>query len=504
MVDLKGNGFHFHIESSLAPLLSQLGEFLTQQGVEGYLVGGYVRDVLLGRNTRDIDIAVKGDALKTAYQVASILGGAYVPLDKVNRVARVVLAEASHKGDAWHLDFSTIMRHVEEDLLRRDFTVNALAASLTNWEGGGSELLLLDPLGGRKDLEGRLVRAVSATIFVDDPARLLRAVRLAAEMNFIIEKGTEALIQKQSYLVARVAGERVREELYRLLSCPRSAFFLRYLDRLRLLGTIMPELAETKGVQQPKEHFWDVFEHSLETVAATEFLLRIDRSEYPEESGELVPWSPALVQHFEEEFASGVNRKVLMKLGALLHDVAKPQCKTVERNGRMRFLGHAKEGARIAGQILERLKFSNREREIVPKLIEYHLRPGQLSSEGELPTRRAIYRYFKDTGEEGIDILFLGLADHLATGGHQVNLSSWREHTQLVEYILAERRKQLSLVAPPRFVTGHDLMRLFELSPGPLIGELLEAVKEAQASREITTREEALALVQQLLNTRQG
>ena len=255
---------------------------------------------------------------------------------------------------------------------------------------------------------------VSRTAFQDDPARLLRAVRLAAEYGFTIDEETEALIQAQSQLICQVAGERVREELCRLLSIPNSAPFLYYLDRLGLLTAIFPELEPTKGVEQPWEHFWDVFHHSIETVAAVERLLKVEESEQ-DPALSLVPHFPVLMKPLKE-VGSSITRSTLLKLAALLHDIAKPQTKSLEPSGRARFLGHTKEGAEIAGYILQRLRFSNREIRTVQKMIESHLRPWQMGGDGK-PTHRAIYRFFRDTGEASTDIIFLSLADFLATQG---------------------------------------------------------------------------------------
>ena len=190
-----------------------------------------------------------------------------------------------------------------------------------------------------------------------------------------------------------------------------------------------------------------------------------------------------------------------MKLAALLHDIAKPQAKAIDEGGRMRFLGHAREGAAIAVNIMERLRFSGKEVRLVEIIVRYHLRPGQMSHD-ELPSPRAIYRYFRDIGEAGIDVLFFSLADHLATRGPQLILARWQEHAQMVEYVLAQRFQEGGLVVPPKLIDGHDLINVFGMSPGPKVGQLLEAVSEAQAVGELTTRQEALAYIRERLATK--
>ncbi|MFC1948790.1 CCA tRNA nucleotidyltransferase [Chloroflexota bacterium] len=500
--DLK-NSFSGLIESEVWFLLNKVYKFFAEQGIESYVVGGWVRDVLIGRATADIDLAVAYDALQVAPRVADALGGKYVLLDSEGRVGRVILADKakSASGVTYQLDFSTFTGSIEQDMARRDFTIDAMAINLDRFGKGITDVSIVDPFNGRDDLRRGIVRAVSETAFASDAARLLRAVRLAAELGFTIDEETRALIQRDSQLISGVASERVREDLLRLLAVPGAGQFIRYLDELGLLIAIFPELAQMKGVKQPQEHFWDVFEHSLQTVLTVDFLLRQGVLEYAgEEALAAVPWPEVLVQHFSQEVSSGSTRGLLLKLAALLHDISKPQAKSIDTTGRMRFLGHARDGAAVVAGMLERLRFSSREIKLVEALVRYHMRPTQMSQAG-LPTRRALYRYFRDTGDAGIDILFLSLADHLATRGPNLDLASWREHTQLVGYVVGKRFEQENIVSPPKLVDGYDIINIFGVSPGPKVGELLEVVREAQASGEVATREEALALIEKELGS---
>jgi len=488
--------------------LTTVSSFLAKQDIKSYLVGGFVRDSLLRRDTADIDIAVAADAVEIASKVADALGGRFVLLDKANRVGRVVVVDKeAPSGGRWELDFSTFQGSIEQDLARRDFTIDAIAVDLGNIVYQPHPLTLspslpiIDPFGGWADLQHGVIRTVSETAFESDAARLLRAVRLAAELGFSLDSRTEALVRRNSQLIASVAGERLREELLRLLAVPQSEQFLPYLDDLGLVTALIPELALAKGVKQPKEHFLDVCDHSIETVITVDFLLHQGTWKYAnDEVLAIAPWSEVLAEHFAQEVSSGSTRRSLLKLAALLHDVAKPQTKAVGEDGRTHFLGHAKLGAAMAVDILERLRFSSKEVKLVEVKVREHLRPGQMS-QGGLPTRRAIYRYFRDTGEAGIDVLFLSLADHLATRGPQLNLAQWQAHSQMVEYVLAQHFEQDRLVVPPKLVDGHDLIKSFGISPGPKIGQLLEAVREAQASGEVTTREEALSYIRERLAT---
>ena len=517
--------------------MGKIACLLASQGRQGYIVGGFIRDWLLGRKTNDIDIAVPGAAITIAHEVAREIGGKFVPLDEVNDLARVVMFEGERqnqkfRGTEWHFDFSTFSQDIESDMARRDFTINAMALELSHFvtastatDMSSRELAslfeekqvhrkLIDPFSGEEDLRNKIVRGVSEQIFEADAARLLRAVRLAAELDFTIEPETESLIRRYAQSITEVSGERVREELLRLLALPRAACHLRYLDELGLLLALIPELAESKGVEQPTVHFWDVFEHSLQTVATIEFLLRESDWEHGNEDMlATAPWSEIIDRHLSQEVSSGSSHKVLLKLAGLFHDIAKPMTKTIDDTGRARFLGHNKEGAAMTANILERLRFSNREIRVVESLVYHHLRPVQMATTGvhknsegfcgqndELPTQRAIYRYFRDTGEVGIDILFLALADYLASRGPLASREEWERHCQLINYIMAGHDKQQAKILPVKLVDGHDIMNAFGLAPGPLIGKLLARVREAHASGELSTKKEALALVRKELS----
>jgi poly(A) polymerase len=499
----RGGSISASVETKALSLLNTVNSLLAAQGIQAYVVGGFVRDILLGRETADIDIAVAASALEIASGVAGALNGRYVLLDKENGIGRVVLLseEAPLARGRWELDFSTFEGSIEQDLARRDFTVDAMAIDLNELVTGVQDVQLIDPFGGRNDLERGVIRVVDESALEADAVRLLRAVRLAAELGFSIDGDTETQIQRHSALIKNVAAERVREELLRILAVSGDRELLPYLDSLGLLTAVIPELTQMKGVKQPREHFWDVFDHSLKTVVAVDFVLRQGAWQYADnEIFEAVHWTDELAQHFDREVSGGSTRRLLLKLAALLHDIAKPQTKTIDSAGRMRFLGHGKEGAVVAAGILERLRFSAREVKLVETVIEHHLRPMQMSHD-ELPSRRAIYRYFRDTGEAGIDTLFLSLADHLATRGPRLSLTAWREHNQTVEYVLSRHFEQEKMTLPAKLVDGHDLINLFDMSPGPYLGEILEAVREAQAAGELNTRQEALDFVRDRLLT---
>jgi poly(A) polymerase len=478
------------INKKVMGVLTRVQKVLEGRDIEGYLTGGSVRDAMMGRVSEDLDIVVGAPALDAARDIANALNGKFIPLDEVNGVARVVLAE----GGFPYLDVATIQGSIADDLALRDFTIDAMAINLKDLVV--QVPTVVDPYGGRQDLNARVVRSISEESFKRDPLRLLRGPRLAAECGFTLDDQTAGQIARHHSLITQAAAERVREELCRLLSVPKADRWLRLLDDLRLLMDIFPELSACRGAEQPKEHYWDVLDHSVESVGTVEFLLRMSGSGYfGSDILEVAPWSVELQEHFDEVVGGGHQRKTLLKLAALLHDIAKPQTKIFEEDGRMRFFGHSQEGAVVTRGIMERLRFSSSECEIVSKVIEHHLRPGQLAREGELPTQRAIYRYFRDTGDVGIDAIFLNLADHLAARGPMLVFEKWREHAEIMSYVIDKKLREESVVSPPKLVSGYDLINNFGMVPGPEIGRLLEMVREAQAAGEVTTREEALLFV---------
>ena len=468
-------------------LLIQVSGLLKGKHIRAYLVGGFVRDVLLGRDTADIDIAIDADILKIAPQLVDSLQGKFVLLDEINKIGRIIIKD-------WTIDLASFSGDIEDDLTRRDFTIDAMAVDLRQLLSDSSEPALIDPFNGQADLDKGIIRLVTPTAFKDDPVRLLRALRLATEFDFTIDRKTEIELKQVASLVAGVPGERVREELLRVFNHSHGGQVFRDMDKLGLLTALIPELLPLKGVAQPKEHYWDVFEHSINTVSAVDFILHQGVWEYHDKSVlSPVPWTSSTAEYFDQPANNGSTRRSLVKLAALLHDITKPQTKAFDENGRMRFLGHPESGADVAAGILERLRFSTKEIKLVTLMVKYHLRPTQMNQDA-LPTSRAIYRYFRDVGDVGIDTLYLSLADHLATRGTELLPDQWEYHTQLVAYILQEHSKQKK-ATPLKLIDGNDLINIFGMKPGAAMGELLESIREAQASGELTTRGAALDYV---------
>ncbi len=487
------------------PFLDQVRSFLAARGMQAYLVGGFVRDMLLGRQSNDIDIAVPGDAVALARLLADAVGGHFVLLDADNGIARVV----SHDGPAY-ADLAALRDgDLRADLAARDFTINALALPLT--ESGMGEIV--DMCGGQNDLQARRVRMVSDHALRDDPARLVRSVRFAAQLGFKIDDRTRQAARESAPLLRKVAAERVRDEFCKIMVAPGAWRNLRLLDDLKLLSIILPELDGLRAMQQPKQHSYDAFTHTLAVTDGIEETLIACRAadiakrpagppHLPLPVDVLGPVAERVHAHVAEVVAADRTRLLTLKLGALLHDIAKPRTRTVDEDGETHFYNHPMEGVAMAEEALRRLRFSVREIHIVTTMIGNHMRPAQIASDEQV-TNKAVYRYFRDCGAEGIDTLLLSLADHIGTRGPRLDPSAWWQHAQFTRLMMEHYfSKPEQAVVLPKLISGKDIMKKFDVAAGPRVGELLEMVREAQAAGEVRTRDEALALVQERLNER--
>jgi poly(A) polymerase len=479
-------------------LLAELIALLSLRDIEAYATGGFMRDALLGNDIHDLDISIRADPLELGPELADMFGGHDFLLDAERRLVRILMPDHD-----LHFDLLPLTGALEEDLMGRDYTVDAMAAPLHEVASGS--VMLTDPAGGFDDMHTRTIRLVSEEALSKDALRLLRAVRLAVQLDFEIEPKTGEAIRRHAGLLAEVAAERQRDEVVQMLRTDRGAAALRLLDESELLDRVLPESAVMRDVDQPKEHHWNVLGHSFAAVEALDWMLGDDEPEseptaslWRELWGQLEWWADAR-EYFTREFVPNTHRCSLLKVAGFLHDIGKPRTKTFEASGRMRFPQHAAAGAEIAAKAMRRLRFSSREVKLVATMVDAHLRPLQMAQAGE-PTRRAVYRFFRDTGEAGIDTLFLSLADHLGTVGPRVTLEGWKRHVALISFIIQKRfERGEMIVEPPKLVDGDDIMEALGLPAGPLLGELLEEIREAHACGEIATREEAIALARRRL-----
>jgi poly(A) polymerase/tRNA nucleotidyltransferase (CCA-adding enzyme) len=444
------------------------------------LVGGAVRDVALGRAPVDADLAVPAGAIDLARRCAERLGGTCVVLDAERGAARVV-------ADRLVLDVADFRAPtLAGDLAARDFTVNALAVPLAALVARG-RAPIVDPTGGVADLRARRLRPAGPDVLTDDPLRALRAVRLEAALGLRLTGAGARAVRVAAPGLARVAGERVRDELLALLALPESARALRRADALGVLGAVLPEIEPMRATAQPAPHRFPVLEHSLRAVAGCDRLL-------PRLTG-LTPYGEELAAHVAEPLGGGLTRATTLKLAALLHDVSKPETRR-RIGGRVRFFEHDVLGAARARAIGERLRLPERAVAVVERLVRHHLRPMHLAGAASI-TPRARYRFYRDLREDTRDLLLLVLVDAAAVTGASP-VATWRRSAVLRDLMRGWAEQRVVAAAPP-LVRGEDVMARFHLEPGPRVGWLLAQAREAQDLGRVRSREEALAYLDSLV-----
>ena len=472
-----------HIEDS--SIFNELSEYLRKIASieDSYLVGGFLRDLVIGRKLkRELDIVIPIELDLFARAFADEIGGSYFPLEKNNGVFCVV--KQTEKGP-WRFDFSRMRgKEIVEDLHCRDFTINALAVNVNNIITNPERLEIIDPLGGINDIESKRIRVISETSFIDDPIRLIRGVRFSALLGFDISNNTLELIRRNSALLNRVSFERIRDELALIFSVPSSSRYIEMLDDLGLLGQVIPEIMRLKDqiiVSGKDLKLWD---HSINTLRLTEEVL--DNLVWPFDIAK-----DEILGHLGRELEYGVPRQIALKLSSLLHDIGKPDTFSIGENGAVHFIGHQSLGAKMNLEITQRLRFGTEAQKYIERLTENHLRPLLLARE-QIVTHRAVYRFFRNTREDGLSILIMALADaeskeYLTEGIPAIDKVKEIIARMLSIYLsIAEKDKDRP------FIKGHDLINLFGLKPGPIFKEILADLREKQILGILRSREDAI------------
>lgn len=457
-----------------------------KQGVQVYVVGGTVRDWLRGILARDLDLAVSRNGLIFAKRLADILGATFVPLDIDTGVGRVV-------WQGYEIDIAEFRDNatdINQDLLKRDFTMNAIAIPFVPPEKNDLSIELIDPVHGQQDIQNTLIRSVYPSSFIDDPLRLLRAYRFAAVTGFALEPEMKRVIQEQASLLKNVSPERVTYELHRIMESDRSGEVVRMLAESGLLWVIFPELQKGAGLEQPPSHHLDVFDHNLATLSAMEELQNNSEKYFPD-PGILI------------RYLSDRRKRVWLKWAALFHDVGKPDALKV-RNERITFYNHDRVGIGIITGVGRRLKWSNEDISRISCLVGNHMWPFHLSNVARKDevSVKAILKLVKTIGDDLPGLFLLAMADSLAGQGPGRPPEIEKELANLLLQIDEVVRNQVDpVLSGPRLITGQDLIEA-GLTPGPVFRELLEEVEKAQVSGDVRDRADALKVVKGLIRER--
>jgi len=467
-------------------LLQIIYRFAKAQKIKLYLVGGILRDILLGREKEnpDIDFCLKKGAINFGRKLAKEIKAGFVVLDKEHGACRAV---KKIKDKAYTLDFTDFRgKTLEEDLLHRDFTINAMALELEKvFTRPELDDLLIDPYCGREDLKHKIIKIVSKKAFDEDPLRILRAFSFACLFNFNLHPETLRLIKLKRNKLSQVSFERIRDELFKILDSPCAFDYLLALDKLKILKIIFPEIEMMRNVKQGPYHHLDVWEHTLETIKQLEGLIKERKN------------NQEIQDYLNEIISSERRRRALIKLGAFLHDIGKPKARR-RKNGKTIFHGHERIALEIIENICQRLRLSNDELNALKKIVFCHLRPGYLA-DNEVISNRAKFRFFRDTANEAISILLMAIADQRSTKGRLTTKESRLRHERLVSGLVKEyfrKKKEKKLV---RLINGNDLINKFKLQPSPLIGKILSEIEELQAIGKVKCKTEALKIVTKLI-----
>ncbi|MBR2082014.1 MAG: CCA tRNA nucleotidyltransferase [Elusimicrobiaceae bacterium] len=497
--------------------MEKLSQILAEVIPDGHYVGGIVRSSLLKKQSGDIDITLPAERVQPAAQtLAKRLKAAAFEMDPELGVWRLV----THQ-DKIQIDLTAYQgKDLTADLKRRDFTFNSLAYPvaakpeivITPRENDTAHILLkrlrrdkiVDKTGGLVDLKKKLIRLNGKERFVEDPLRMLRAFRCAAELKFTIAPSVLDQIKKDKALISQPAGERIKEELDRLLAVPNKTYtYLVQMDQCGLLTALFPRLEDQRGCAEVYYGKGGVIKHTLLVCKRMDYLLEHLDKVFPAYAAQL---------------SAFCTRKSLYKLAALLHDIAKPVTAKIKK-GRLRFFYHEQVGANMAQKTLEHFHYSKADIRLVYAMIFEHLRPSNLAS-NDVITQRGIYHFFRDLGEAAIPLLFLCWSDYtsyvsdaqlrrilpksdarmmtLVQAERMGNLGKTLRHLQLVMFMLRQFFDKPASVKPVKVITGLDVMQSLKLKPGPQVGAVLEAVAEAQVEGTVQTRQDALKFIQTL------
>lgn len=429
-----------------------------------YLVGGAVRDYLLGKTSYDKDIIVK-NAKQFAQDFCQKVDGTLIELDLENHIYRVVLSDKINYVDV------TEANNLESDLKRRDFTINSIAINLKNNE-------IIDVNNGQQDLKNKIIRSISEQNIVEDPLRILRAYRFSAILGFEIENKTKQQIKKYIQLIKNPAIERINYELMKLFEGKYTAKVL--LEMTDLIDILYPIFIDVKKVPKNTHHHLNLFEHSIETVNQIQILYELSNDE--------------VKSHLEKQDFGGFSRLAHLKLAGFLHDIGKYSTWTIEGD-RHRFIKHDDIGSKMAKEILKQNKFSKKQIEYIANMIKNHIYPSQVVSSENI-NEKIYMRYIRKMEANVIDNIILAKADRLSARGPAITedivLENIRNLDNLLNYYLSIKDK---LKPIPKLLTGDEIMELKKIPQSPLLGEIIKSLKEEQLEGNIITKEDAINFV---------
>lgn len=441
---------------------------------EIYLVGGTVRDYYMGLDSTDRDIIVMDEeAREFALKLAELFDASFVPLDEENKIYRIVLADKINCIDVTN----PVGDSIEKDLMRRDLTINAIAVNIRTGE-------IIDISGGVTDIRNKCINYVNELNFVDDPLRLLRVYRFQALYGFRLAPETINAVCKYSDLIHKPAVERINYEILKLFSGEYAHIALENMNKTWILEEIFPFVKELKQIPPNSHHHLDLFHHSIETVKQVQNL-------YSEASDEVK-------EHLNRVDFGGFSRLAHLKLAAFMHDIGKFSTWTIEE-GKHRFIKHDDVGAKMSVKILKDLHCSNKQIDYISSMIKYHIYPSHVMTSPQI-TEKIMMRYVRKMDKNSIDAIILAQADRLSARGPEITDEIVERNITSLNMLLRFYLEARETLKPlPKLLSGNDVMDILNIKPSRKLGEIMEALHEAQVSGDVITREHAVEFVKKLV-----
>ena len=446
---------------------------LLNKGSELYLVGGSIRDKLLGKESFDTDFVVKGqNAVDIAKNFAEKTGRYFLVLDEKFEIARVVDKDKIHYFDFARCEKDDIFL----DLARRDLTINSIALKVFPEEE------FIDLFDGQNDIKTKKIKIINEKNLLDDPLRILRIFRFASLLDFDIEKTTLNLAEKHYQLIKNVAPERILAEILKFFEGKNSAKYLVMMKNSGLLYELFEPLKEVKKIPPNSHHHLSLIDHSVETVHQIE--LGINR---------LPDFEKERLNSFQ---TNGVKYISLLKIGALLHDVGKPSTWSIEENGRHRFINHDSIGAELLKPVLKSMKFSKTQIKYITTLVKNHIYPSQLSRENETASQKPIQRMFRKLSDATGDVIVLAMADRLSAQGPAITREMTENNLNALKKYMIMFEEFLKTAKPlPKLLDGNEISEILNIEKGKKLGEIIKELQNAQMSGDVVSKEDAIAFL---------
>lgn len=460
----------------MAILINRIKRILDDYSENVYVVGGAIRDRILNREINDYDFVVIGDAASISKLVSEKLGGTYVPYAEERGTYKVVYEKTM-------MDFTQITgEDIEEDLGHRDFTINAMALRLNDFFDSN---LIIDPFGGLRDIQNKKIRCVSKNSFDDDPLRMLRAVRFASKYKFAIEEDTKNLIKEKANLISRISSERIMNEIYAILKSSESFKYIKMMDELGLIDSILPEIKNMKELGRCYYQILDSWYHSIKTVEEYENIVQELR--FPSYMTKVI------LSYLNKDLSSGNKLKDVLKLAAMFHEIGKKDAIYIDADNHIQFFNHDVKGEKIVSGITKRLKMAKKESSLIKKMVLYHANPSSIYVNGI--SNKAMFKFFSDLEDDSIGCLLLSQADVVAAMKGQGRLNEASCYRNFILKMLRRYMDYENTRTP--LLTPLDIIVNFDLKDYKLLNQILYELRKNQFYGDIENKDDAVKFVEE-------